>query len=89
MAEKKTSLPRLNIYIKDPTIHRQVKTAGAKKDSPVSEYCLRAITVQLIKDGERPHKEGANSLKAAIEKAQFDLLFIDSQKSTPSFCTIL
>jgi len=69
MSKKKSTPLRLNIYINDSTIRRQVKTAAAKQDITVSEYCLRAITLQLIKDGEKPHKGGPNSLKAAIEKA--------------------
>ncbi len=69
MPKKKISSLRLNIYINDPTIRRQVKTAAAKQDISVSEYCLRAITLQLIKDGERPRKEDSGFLKAAIEKA--------------------
>jgi hypothetical protein len=61
---------RLNIYIKDPAIRRQVKAASAKRDISVSEYCLRAITSQLIKDGERPSKGKHNLLHRAIEKAR-------------------
>jgi len=69
MPKKNITPLRLNIYINDPTIRRQVKTTAAKQDISVSEYCLRAITLQLIKDGEKPRKGGPNSLKAAIEKA--------------------
>ena len=69
MPTKNMRSVRLNIYINDPTIRRQVKTAAAKQDISVSEYCLRAITVQLMKDGEKPPKEESNLLKAAIEKA--------------------
>jgi len=69
MPKEKVSPLRLNIYINDPTIRRQVKTAAAKQDISVSEYCLRAISLQLMKDGERPGKEGSDFLKAAIERA--------------------
>jgi hypothetical protein len=69
MLKKKVSFIRLNIYVNDPTIRRQVKTAAAKQDISVSEYCLRAITAQLVKDGEKPPKEEANFLKLAVEKA--------------------
>ena len=69
MPKKKSSPFRLNIYINDPTIRRQVKTAAAKQDISVSEYCLRAITFQLIKDGKMPPKEAPDFLKAAIERA--------------------
>ncbi len=67
--KKKNKPVRLNIYINDPAIRREVKTAAAKQDISVSEYCLRAITLQLIKDGERQPKEEPNLLKSAIEKA--------------------
>jgi len=69
MPKKKISPLRLNIYVNDPTIRRQVKTAAAKQDISVSEYCLRAITVQLMRDGEKPPKEEPNLLKPAVEKA--------------------
>jgi len=69
MPKKKISPFRLNIYVNDPTIRRQVKKAAAKQDISVSEYCLRAITLQLMKDGERPRKEAPDFLKAAIERA--------------------
>ncbi len=70
MLRKKTIPTRLNIYINDLTIRRQVKTAAAKRDISVSEYCLRAITLQLIKDGEMPPEGKANFLKVAVEKAR-------------------
>jgi hypothetical protein len=69
MPKKKISSLRLNIYVNDPAIRRQVKTAAAKQDISISEYCLRAITLQLMRDGERPRKEAPDFLKAAIEKA--------------------
>ena len=69
MPKKNARSVRLNIYINDPTIRRQVKTAAAKQDISVSEYCVRAITVQLMKDGEKPPEKEPNRLKSAIEKA--------------------
>ena len=70
MPKKKISSLRLNIYVNDPTIRRQLKTAAAKQDISVSEYCLRAITAQLMKDGGKPPEEEPNFLKPAIEKAR-------------------
>jgi urease beta subunit len=70
MPEKKISPLRLNIYINDPAIRRQVKTAAAKQDISVSKNCLRAITLQLMNDGERPRNEESHSLKDAVEKAR-------------------
>jgi hypothetical protein len=65
---KNTPVARLNIYVPDPAIRRQVKTAAAKRDLSVSEYCLRAITRQLIGDGEKPPQE--NVLHPAVETAR-------------------
>lgn len=55
---KKASVPRVNIYLPDPGVRRQIRTAAARQDLSVSEYCLRAITIQLIRDGERPLVRG-------------------------------
>jgi len=70
MHRKKTIPARLNIYVNDPAIRRHVKTAAAKRDISVSEYCLGAITLQLIKDGEMPRERKTDFHKAAIEKAR-------------------
>lgn len=71
MAKKKTTAIRLNIYLPDPAIRRQVKAAAAKQDLSVSEYCLRAISSQLIRDGERLHrKKNHHQLEAAIARAR-------------------
>jgi len=70
MPKKNITPLRLNIYINDPTIRRHVKTAAAKQDVSVSAYCLRAITLQLMRDGEKPNKGGPNFFKAAIEMAR-------------------
>lgn len=69
MPKKKTDIVRLNIYINDPEIRRQVKRAAANKDISVSEYCVRAITRQLIKDGEKPSEGKLYPLKSAVKKA--------------------
>jgi len=66
---KKTPVTRLNIYLPDPAIRRQVKAAAAERDLSASEYCLRAITAQLIRDGQRP-PEGKRPLKAAVAAAR-------------------
>lgn len=69
--QKKTKVTRLNIYLPDPVIRRQVKAAAAKRDLSVSEYCLRAITSQLIRDRELPPRgKGLHSLEAAIATAR-------------------
>jgi hypothetical protein len=71
MAKRKARPARLNIYLHDPAIRRQVKMTAARQDLSVSEYCLRAITTQLGKDGEIP-PEGDRSdlLAAAVENAR-------------------
>jgi hypothetical protein len=67
---KKTEASRLNIYLHDPTIRRQVKAAAAKRDLSISEYCLRAITAQLVTDGERSPSRNNGQLEATIRKAR-------------------
>jgi len=68
---KKTTVVRLNIYLPNHAIRRQVKAAAAKRDLSVSEYCLRAITSQLIRDGQRPlHRKGRHPLQTAIATAR-------------------
>jgi hypothetical protein len=69
MAKKKSSPVRLNIYVHDPNIRRQVKEMTIKKDISISDYCLRAIKTQLIKEQKTDHEEG-NLLKKAVKKAQ-------------------
>ena len=70
MPKKMNNSIRLNIYVHDPGIRRQVKAAAARKDISVSEYCLRAITDQLVKEGEIFHKKGPSLLRTAAEKAR-------------------
>jgi len=64
--------PRLNIYLPDAEIRRQVKAAAAKRDVSVSEYCVQAITTQLVGDGERrpPRRQPRHPLKTAIAAAR-------------------
>ena len=68
---RKNSAARLNIYVPDHTIRRQVKAIAAKQDISVSEYCLRAITRQLIQDGERaPRGEGPEAFESAVARTR-------------------
>lgn len=50
MATKKRV--RLNIYIDDEEMRRQVKIAAARRDMTVTEYCKRAIAEQLRREAE-------------------------------------
>jgi len=70
MRQLKTSPGRLNIYVHDATVRRQVKAAAAKRDLTVTEYCLRAILHQLVQDGERLSRESPATLEAAIRRAR-------------------
>lgn len=70
MPRNKTRSIRLNIYVHDAMIRRQVKAAAARNDTSISEYCLRAITDQLIKEKELFHEEGLGILKSATQKAR-------------------
>lgn len=68
---KRTAVVRLNIYLPDPALRRQVKAAAAEQDLSVSEYCVRAITNHLEhgRDGAAARK-GRASLPAAVERAR-------------------
>lgn len=65
-------LARINIYVPDPAVRRQVKAAAAQRDVSISEYCLQAITAQLVRDGERRaiDGEGRTLLADAVAKAR-------------------
>ena len=59
---------RLNIHVDDPVIRKQVKTAAARHDVSVSEYCLRAVKEKLAGEDEAMPKE--SSLSRAVERAR-------------------
>lgn len=67
---RETSVPRVNIYLPNGAIRRQIKTAAARQDVSVSEYCLRAITTQLVKDGERPPGPARGRREATVAAAR-------------------
>jgi len=69
MAKKKNNPVRLNIYVHDPQIRRQIREMTAIKDISISEYCLRAIKAQLRKEQKAGDEEG-NLLKRAVKKAR-------------------
>ena len=69
MANKKSRPVRLNIYVHDPDIRRQIKEMTARKDISISDYCLGAIKTQLLKEQKAGHEE-RNPLKKAVKKAQ-------------------
>src|SRR5262249_51008943 len=60
----KATRVRINIYVPGLAIRRQIKTAAARRDLTVSEYCLRSITAQLDREVEGAPRE-ASRLKAA------------------------
>lgn len=59
---------RLNIYVDDPITRRHVKSAAARQDLSISEYCLRAITEKLDREGEAVPEE--SRLSKAVNKAR-------------------
>lgn len=65
---------RLNIYVDEPDICKEVKMAAAKRDLSISEYCLQAITSKLIADGERTalnlSRAKVHDLSKAVAKAR-------------------
>lgn len=68
---KPAGLARINIYVRDPAVRRQVKAAATQRDLSVSDYCLQAITAQLVRDGERAAVESASTAaRAAAARAR-------------------
>ena len=68
--QSKSTVARMNIYLPDST-RRQVKTAAAKRDVSISEYCLQAITAQLAHDRTRQHTgEGTGLTENAVAVAR-------------------
>jgi len=47
-----TKRPRLNIYLGNSELRRRIKIAAARRDLSITDYCTRAITEQMIRDGE-------------------------------------
>jgi len=68
---KPRALARINIYVPDPAVRRQVKAAAAQRDLSISDYCLKAITAQLVRDGERGSVDRvATAVRAAVTRAR-------------------
>jgi uncharacterized protein (DUF1778 family) len=62
---------RINIYVPDPAVRRQVKAAAAHRDLSVSDYCVLAIAAQLVRDGEQGAVGAAASrARTAVAKAR-------------------
>ena len=62
---------RINIYVHDPAVRRQVKAAAAHRDLSVSGYCLQAITAQLVRDGEQgPGDSDTTAAWTAVARAR-------------------
>ncbi len=57
MGKVVTKRPRLSIDITNGSIKRHIKIAAARQDMTIKDYCLEAITAQLMRDGELPSKE--------------------------------
>lgn len=61
---------RLNIYLPDPAIRREIKSAAAKRDISASEYCLHAIVELLDRDGEHSNTDRKRRLKKVLREAR-------------------
>ena len=70
MAKTKSASVRINIYVHDPGIRRQIKAVAAQKDLSVSEYCLEAIEGRLAKEQQSPEETGMRTLNKAVGKAR-------------------
>jgi hypothetical protein len=69
MARNKNNSQRLNIYIHEPGIRRQIKAMAAQKEVSLSEYCLQAILRQLAEEEKKTRGRRKDPLKSAIAKA--------------------
>ena len=68
---KRGATARLNIYLPSAALRRLVKTAAAKRDVSVSEYCVHAITNQLKRDREdAPDQDERVPLSTAVATAR-------------------
>lgn len=72
MSKEAKTIVRLNIYLPERSMRRRVKSAAARQDLSVSEYCVGAIASQLAKDGEADSEEKAPSaeLGQAVRRAR-------------------
>jgi len=70
MVQTKSGSVRINIYVHDPAIRRQIKTAAAQKDLSVSEFCMQAIASQLAREQELAGENETGVLRKAAEKAR-------------------
>ena len=70
MQQGKNSTARINIYVHDAAIRREIKAIAARKDLSVSEYCLRAIREQLSRELEAGDEGRGSVLKTAVQRAR-------------------
>ena len=70
MAKARNTPVRINIYVHNPGLRRQIKAVAAQKDLSISEYCLQAIEGELAKEQQSPVEAGTRRLKRAVEKAR-------------------
>jgi len=61
---------RLNIYVTDPAIRKQVEAAATQHDTTVSDYCLQAILAKLREESESALKGHGPSLAVAVQRAR-------------------
>lgn len=70
-SSKRKQIVRLNIYLPDPALRRQVKAAAARQDLSVSDYCVRAIAAQLEHEQEfEPAQADRTPLTIAAQTAR-------------------
>ncbi|HXV61132.1 MAG TPA: hypothetical protein VEK15_10590 [Vicinamibacteria bacterium] len=73
MEKQRKDGARLNIYLPDRAMRRRVKSAAAKHDISISEYCVRAIATQLAKEAQGmidEEQDRASRLGEAVRRAR-------------------
>jgi hypothetical protein len=68
MQQAKNGPVRINIYVHDAGVRREIKAMAARKELSVSEYCLRAITEQLAREAGAGGRGAI--LKTAVQRAR-------------------
>lgn len=58
---------RVNIYLEDPDMKREIKIAAANRGVTLSAYCVEAIRQKLGRDGSEGTRESSRKSRFAAE----------------------
>jgi len=63
-----TNKARLDLYLRDDEIKRQVKVAAANRGMTATDYCAQAIEERLTRDGERSARDDNRNKTAFLAR---------------------